>query len=561
LLGFRRTLEIAALLNAFLAVTVLNLSRSPSLSASFAAATARARTDPNLVYRPGKKANLWLLFLTGFVSMAFEVIWIRQFTPYLGTVVYTFALILASYLLATFEGSWIYRAWNRAQSPPKAASAWALVGLCALVPLFCADPRVMRFGYAGAIILAVLAVAPFSGVVGFLTPMLVDEWCGGDPERAGKAYAVNVFGCILGPLFAGFVALPWLGTRWSTVLLAAPLFLVGLVASLRPEWLAGPAERNIRSKVILAGGVVLFLLLLTGTENFRDTLRHPVVKRDYTATVIAAGEGMQKRLLVNGVGITVLTPVTKMMAHLPLALLSRPPRNGLVICFGMGTTFRSMLSWGIPTTGVELVPSVPALFGYFHSDGPKLMKSPLAHVVIDDGRRFLERTTGMYDVIVIDPPPPVEAAGSSLLYSRQFYALAKRRLRPGGILQQWLPAGDTTTQTSVALSIRDSFRYVRVFRSLEGWGFHFLASDSPIPVTSAAVLASRMPASAVADMLEWGPDTAPAKQIEEVLSKEIPVQELIAEDPSVPALSDDRPVNEYYILRALLPHSWMRGSP
>jgi spermidine synthase len=561
LLGFRRTLEITALLNVFLAITVLNLSRTPSLSTSSASAATRASADLNPVRQPGKRVNLWLLFLTGFVSMALEVIWIRQFTPYLGTVVYTFALILAFYLLATFEGSSAYRSWNRSQFPTKAASAWVVVGFCTLIPLFSADPRVMRPEFVFSAVLTFLAVAPFSGMVGFLTPMLVDDWCAGDPERGGQGYAVNVLGCILGPLIAGFCLLPWLGVRWSTVLLAAPLFLVGLLAALKPRQFADSVPPGSRLRGMWVGAALLSLLLVIGTRNFQDSFRHRVVKRDYTATVIATGEGMHKRLLVNGVGITTLTPITKMMAHLPLAWLPRPPRNGLVICFGMGTTFRSMLSWGIPTTAVDLVPSVPALFGYFFPDGPQLMKSPLANVIIDDGRRFLERTSGRYDVIVIDPPPPVEAAGSSLLYSRQFYSLAKKRLRPGGILAQWLPTGDAVTQASVALAIRDSFPYVRVFRSVEGWGFHFLASDSPIPDTPASVLASHMPPAAVADMLEWGPDSSPVKQIEAVLSKEIPIQEMIAADPSAPALSDDRPVNEYFLLRANLPHSWMRGTP
>ncbi len=94
------------------------------------------------------------------------------------------------------------------------------------------------------------------------------------------------------------------------------------------------------------------------------------VLRDNTATIVATGEGKNKRLLVNGVGITGLTPITKFMAHLPLAYLDRPPQNALVVCFGMGTTFRSLLSWGIPVTAVELVPSVPKVFGYYHADGP-----------------------------------------------------------------------------------------------------------------------------------------------------------------------------------------------
>jgi hypothetical protein len=58
------------------------------------------------------------------------------------------------------------------------------------------------------------------------------------------------------------------------------------------------------------------------------------------------------------------------------------------------------------------------------------MQSPLSHVVIDDGRRDLERSRQQFDVITIDPPPPLEAAASSLLYSEEFYRVAGRRLRP-----------------------------------------------------------------------------------------------------------------------------------
>ena len=54
----------------------------------------------------------------------------------------------------------------------------------------------------------VLGIAPFTGLLGFLTPMLVDRRSGGDPGRAGTAYAINVLGCILGPLLAGFLLCP-----------------------------------------------------------------------------------------------------------------------------------------------------------------------------------------------------------------------------------------------------------------------------------------------------------------------------------------------------------------
>ncbi len=122
---------------------------------------------------------------------------------------------------------------------------------------------------------------------------------------------------------------------------------------------------------------------------------------------------MKQRLLVNGMGMTKLTPITKMMAHLTLSSLDHTPHSALIICFGMGTTFRSALSWNVSTTAVELVPSVPSCSGFFHSDAGEVRNSPLAHIVIDDGRRYLERSPAKYDAIIIDPRrlsrPPVRA--------------------------------------------------------------------------------------------------------------------------------------------------------
>jgi spermidine synthase len=294
------------------------------------------------------------------------------------------------------------------------------------------------------------------------------------------------------------------------------------------------------------------------TKGFEEQYQPREVRRDSTATVVAAGSGLGKKLFVNGVGITSLTPITKMMVHLPNAFLPRPPQSGLVVCFGMGTTHLSMLSWGIHSTAVELVPSVPDLVTFFHPNAAPLMRSLLSRVVIDDGRFYLERSSEQYDVITVDPPPPVEAAGSSLLYSKEFYALARRHLRPGGIMQQWFPGGDVATTASVARALRESFAYVRAFNSVEGWGIHFLASMSPIPHLSASELAEKLRPDAVRDLLEWGPSSSPKQQFEVVLSHELSLAALIQESPNMPSLEDDYPVNEYFILRRLRDPAFQR---
>jgi len=542
LFGFKGTLHIAIALNGILAFAVLLVS----LAAPSARAIDSEQTPLPAVSSDARQASsLWLLFTTGLASMAMEVIWIRQFTVYLGNVVYAFAVILALYLAATFLGSSAYRRWMRSHSAAVFSAVWIPLGLAALLPLLFADPRLPLpeagestvLGLAWGAVRAALGIGLFSGSIGFLTPMLVDRRSAGDPDRAGAAYAVNVLGCILGPLIAGFCILPWAGERWGLFLLALPLFAIGFFSS-------------ASHRAAFAGTIFAALLLVFLTKDFGTKFPHRIEMRDHTATVIATGEGMSRRLLVNGVGMTKLTPITKMMVHLPLSFRQTPAKNGLVICFGMGTSFRSMLSWGMDVTVVELVPSVPKLFSYFHEDGPALLRSPKAHVVIDDGRRFLDRSSEQFDVIAADPPPPIGAPTSSLLYSEEFYAVLKRHLRPGGIVQVWCPGGDTATMSAIVKSLRGAFPYIRAYESIEGWGVHFLVSMQPIPAATSAELAHRMPASAAKDLVEWDSDETPEDMFDDVLADgEQHLDDFIKRDPSVPPIQDDRPINEYFLLR------------
>jgi spermidine synthase len=542
LYGFRGALKVGAALNGLLAVSAMMLSlRWPAVGQEMLPAPV-FNPQPLQSHTARDSRLLALLFMTGLTSMGIEVVWIRQFTPYLTTVVYAFASILGLYLMSTYIGSQIYRRWSRNHAR-ELGWIWVLVGLFVLLPAITASPDV----HLSKLLRLVLGVAPFSGVLGFLTPMLVDRWSAGDPDRAGSAYAVNIIGCIVGPLLSGFLLLPFMSERWVLFVFSLPWLLLGIYGGWKrdPEGTRLPIWRTIVPYAVTA----LALIVLFLGKGYEDRFTHREVLRDHTATIIATGEGMSKKLLVNGYGITRLTPSTKIMAHLPLTSLDHPPQNALVVCFGMGTTYRSLLSWGIPTTAVELVPSVPRMFWYYHADGPELLKSPLSHVVIDDGRRYLERTAEQYDVITLDPPPPVQAAGSSLLYSKEFYAMVKQRLRPGGILQQWLPYGDAVAQAAVARALEESFPYVRVFHSLDGSGFHFLASTQPIAKRTAADLARRMPVNAVADLMEWGSQPSAESELGVILGSEFPLQEMIAQAPEAPALQDDRPENEYYVLR------------
>src|SRR5208282_5584426 len=243
-----------------------------------------------------------------------------------------------------------------------------------------------------------------------------------------------------------------------------------------------------------------------------------------------------------GIGMTTMTPCTKFMVHLPLAFHKDQPQSALIICFGMGTTYRSALSWGIDTTAVELVPSVTSVFGFYHADAARVLSNPKGRIVIDDGRRFLRRTREKFDVIVIDPPPPPETAGCSLLYSTEFYELAKQHLKPHGILQAWFPGGQKSTDQAILRSLYVSFPHVRCFVGLEQFGVHLLGSMDPIENLTAEQLSARLPAGAKKDLLEWSDSPDLPGYLNQVMSHELAARDALNPNPEI-RITDDHPYN------------------
>ena len=88
--------------------------------------------------------------------------------------------------------------------------------------------------------------------------------------------------------------------------------------------------------------------------------------------------------------------------------------------------------------------------------------------------------------------------------------------------------------------------------------FHFLASDEPIPETTASELVKRLPPRAASDLVEWSPGSTPVEHFSAVLGQELSLDALIGSSPGTRALQDDQPVNEYYFVRWL---SGVRTSP
>ena len=223
----------------------------------------------------------------------------------------------------------------------------------------------------------------------------------------------------------------------------------------------------------------------TRTENELRRTGLPVTHaEDELATVdTVGGPAKGRRLLVGGVGMTSLTVDTKLMGYLSKAL--RPEaQDFLVIAFGMGGTYRSGLQLGLRTDAVELSPTVPSRMPVFFPDADRFLDHPQGRVIVSDGRNYVRLSRETYDMIAVDPAPPIESAGSVVLYTREFLTEGKARLRPGGVFMLWIP---------YALPLDDFKEHVRTFAGVFGHvrlvlspgrhGVFMFGSDAPLEFT------------------------------------------------------------------------------
>ena len=105
----------------------------------------------------------------------------------------------------------------------------------------------------------------------------------------------------------------------------------------------------------------------------------------------------------------------------------------------MGGTYRSGLQARLRTDAVELSPTVPSRMPVFFPDADRFLDHPQGGVIVGDGRNYVRLSRETYDMIAVDPAPPIESAGSVVLYTHEFLTEGQARLRPGGVFMLWIP--------------------------------------------------------------------------------------------------------------------------
>jgi spermidine synthase len=374
-------------------------------------------------------------------------------------------------------------------------------------------------------------------------------------RRIGALYAFNTIGGVLGSLTAGFVLIPCLGSQWAlTALILVNLLLFVTIAASRPGVLT-----SLWREAAMAVGVVLISFLVLGPHYLERQLTAfngaKVLdlreSREATFAVLEYEDevtGKYQQLLVNSKSYANNRPEGRRymaaLGHYPVLLHAGPAETAAVICIGTGTTVGAVSTHEELRAiyAVDLAPAVFDFARYFVPINRRFQENPRVHQVVADGRHYLLGTTNTFDVITLEPPPPHDA-GVVNLYTEEFYALAKQRMRPGAVLAQWAPLDMARGVLSkmILKAMLSQFKHVSLWLPdrMEGVA---IASDEPLLVDR-DTLARRMSVPSVADDLT----AVGLRSPEDLLATFVAADETLAAYLSdTPSLTDDRPRIEYH---------------
>jgi spermidine synthase len=427
-LGLSGTLSLLAGLNALCAVAALAWDPAPTVVPGAAPpAPAAPRRRPNL------RASATLL-ATGLLGIAVEVVVVRLAAQMLQNTLYTYAGLLAAYLLGTALGGFLWqRRAHRGASDDLdgllAATALACLCTAALTP-FVPDiaERTAAFGVAGELAVALALFLLPSAAMGALFGCLLQR-TRDDRGSVGWAVGINSVGAATAPLVASQLLVPALGA-WRALVVAALLYLPLM-----------PVRRRALAWSVVPATLAAILLVLPAPSLIRVPAGGELLalREGPMATASAVTDRSGTRYLeVNGhfrMGGTSSMRSDYRQAVLPL-LLHGSAHRALFLGVGTGATLVGGSRMpGVSVQGVELLPEVVELLPWFADPSSSTPPPP---VTIADARRFVAADGGRYDVVVADLFHPA-LEGSGALYTTEHFAAVRQRLAPHGLFCQWLP--------------------------------------------------------------------------------------------------------------------------
>lgn len=519
--GVMRTVFTAVTINILLALTAYLIKRFlPARSAisvitpippafqdndTSRSLTPISHTEPIVAF-----SVLLVTTLSGFASLAYQVAWTRVLTMVIGNSVYAFATILTTFLAGIALGSFVFiRQIDRVKNKVLLLgilqlSLWLSVvtflpRVDSLPSIFLSLFRHLPENFAGIVFIefivtftVVLLPTILMGASFPVAARIYINTVDSIGEGLGRLYAVNTVGAIFGSFLTGFIFIPALGVQKTIFFISAlnlfsGIILIGQAGSLRKTWrisvpafsviffLYCGATNHDWNKNLLNRGVYIYAEWLkrlpemgADLDKFSSEFELLFYEEGRGGTVAVNRTKNGLSLQINGktdAGTTDADMLTQtMLAAVPL--LTHPePGDVAIIGLGSGVSLGTIERFPVKKIDcLEIMPEVVKANRYFSSFNHNALDDPRANLIIADGRQYLSTTKNMYDVIISEPSNPW-ITGVSNLFTLEFFNIAKKRLREGGILCQWfhLYSIDTNEVKILFNTFRTVFPHVSVW--------------------------------------------------------------------------------------------------
>ncbi|PYR10289.1 MAG: SAM-dependent methyltransferase [Acidobacteria bacterium] len=434
---------------------------------------------------PPRHASVYVtIALSGLTALGAEVVWTRLLSLHFGATVYTFSLILAVFLVGLGVGSTVASLVARDQASARRALGWCQLLLCGAaawaaymltesLTYWPINPSISTspwYTFQLDLVRCLWVVLPGAILWGASFPLALAAVASSEQDAArlaGGVYAANTVGAIAGSLIASFILIPWIGSSHTQQVIIITCALSSLLM-LEPAYSSAVASSSSWN---LAGTVVLALAMVSAGLLARSVHQLPgllVAYGRYAATrvgqadVIYVGEGLNATVAVSELSNGVRNyhnagkvqassepqdmRLQRMLGHMT-TLLPRQAKKVLVIGCGAGVTAGAVsVDPSVEhETIAEIEPLVPRVVStYFSQHNFDVVRNPKVHIRIDDARHFVETTTEKFDAITSDPLDPW-VKGAAMLYTQEFFELAKSHLNPGGVMTLFVQLYESNT--------------------------------------------------------------------------------------------------------------------
>ncbi|MEA2155627.1 MAG: hypothetical protein QOE11_1767 [Solirubrobacteraceae bacterium] len=384
-----------------------------------------------------------IVFVVGVSILGAEIAAARLLAPYFGASTIVWANTIGIVLVALSIGYWY--GGRLADRNPSREGLYRIVllsgMLLAAVP-FAADPflgfavdaldSISAGAFVGSLLGVTVLVAVPVLVSGAVAPYAL-RLAVADVEQAGtvsgRLYAISTVGSLFGTFLSALLLIPLIGTRRTFIVFGLSLVLLGVAGLARRILLLAPA--------LLLVALALPVGTVKGETDPGARVIHEADTEYQYARVVQDRDGTRRLELNEGQAVhSVIHPGTYLtddywdeMLVLPFAARARPPREIAILGNAAGTTARAYGHF-FPQTTIDAV----EIDGELTDIGRRYfdLRAPRLRTHTADARPYLRRTRERYDAIVVDayrqPYIPFYLA------TKEFFALARDRLRPGGVV-------------------------------------------------------------------------------------------------------------------------------